>query len=299
MLQGIRQYRPPTTRWGKLHSLIEKTERSAGLNRGVLSSTHLLHWQQFVLISCLAVMITLFAPQRAFAQRDGTITVANALATAPQDNRTPTLSDHDGEHGDIPVISETLSQNRTQAAVRPPLPFRGPQIGPLTPQVSMDDIARRTTAYIPGSLDHLTAVEIPDEDRWIRVDLSEQVVVAYEKEQPIRAFVVSTGLPGTPTVTGQFRIRMKVDEQSMIGGEGSMYYNLPGVKWVQYFYEDYGFHGTYWHSNFGQPMSHGCVNMTDTDAKWLFDWAGPTWDGETSWYPSTIDNPGTMVIVTP
>ena len=84
----------------------------------------------------------------------------------------------------------------------------------------------------------------------------------------------------------------------MYGGTGSMYYNLPGVKWVQYFFEDYGFHGTYWHSNFGQPMSHGCVNMTDSDAKWLFDWAGPVWDGETVWYGSSAENPGTLVIVT-
>jgi hypothetical protein len=67
---------------------------------------------------------------------------------------------------------------------------------------------------------------------------------------------------------------------------------------VQYFYEDYGFHGTYWHNNFGHPMSHGCVNMTNADAKWLFDWAGPEWDGKTTWYKSSKENPGTLVIIT-
>ena len=84
----------------------------------------------------------------------------------------------------------------------------------------------------------------------------------------------------------------------MSGGEGSYYYNLPNVKWVQYFYQDYSFHGTYWHNDFGEPKSHGCLNMTNTDAKWLFDWAGPDWDGKSGWFHSTKDNPGTLVIIT-
>jgi lipoprotein-anchoring transpeptidase ErfK/SrfK len=50
-------------------------------------------------------------------------------------------------------------------------------------------------------------------------------------------------------------------------------YNLPNVLWTMYFYKGYGRHGTYWHNNFGQLMSHGSVNMRDEDAKWLFDWA--------------------------
>ena len=76
------------------------------------------------------------------------------------------------------------------------------------------------------------------------------------------------------------------------------YYNLPNVKWVQYFYADYAFHGTYWHNDFGRPKSHGCINMTNADAKWLFDWAGPKWDGKTTWYNASKANPGTLVIVT-
>lgn len=180
----------------------------------------------------------------------------------------------------------------------PPLPFVAPQVGPLIKNSYSDDIDKRTTAFIPHSLDNLTPIKMPQtKDKWIRVDLSEQTVVAYQGKKAIRAFIISSGLPGTPTVTGEFHIRTKVTSQTMTGGTGSMYYNLPGVKWVQYFYQDYGFHGTYWHNNFGRPMSHGCINMTDADAKWLFDWAGPVWDGESSWYRSTDDNPGTRVIV--
>ena len=185
-----------------------------------------------------------------------------------------------------------------QLSLKPPLPFTGPQVGPLIKRAYQDDVERRTTAFLPQSLSNLTPIKLANEKRWIRVDLSEQIVVAYEGKKPVRAFVVSSGLPGTPTVTGEFHIRTKVVEQVMAGGEGSGYYYLPGVKWVQYFYEDYSFHGTYWHNNFGRPMSHGCLNMTNTDAKWLFDWAGPTWDGESTWYKSNEENPGTLVIIT-
>lgn len=136
--------------------------------------------------------------------------------------------------------------------------------------------------------------------KWIDVDLSKQLVVAYEGAQAIRSFTVSTGLPGTPTVTGTFRIRIKTSIQDMYGGNRASgdYYYLKDVPWVQYFFEDYAFHGTWWHTNFGRPASRGCVNMTIADAAWLFDWAGPTYapDGPL-WQSATADNPGTLVVV--
>ena len=59
----------------------------------------------------------------------------------------------------------------------------------------------------------------------------------------------------------------------MSGGYASEYYYLPGVPWVMYFFQGYAIHGTYWHHNFGKPMSHGCVNLTIEDAKWFYNWA--------------------------
>lgn len=103
----------------------------------------------------------------------------------------------------------------------------------------------------------------------IIVDLSEQRTYAYKNGQLLRSFLVSTGLPVTPTVTGDFAIYVKYDSQTMTGPG----YSLPGVPWVMYFYRGYGLHGTYWHDNFGQPMSHGCVNLTVEDARWLYNWA--------------------------
>jgi lipoprotein-anchoring transpeptidase ErfK/SrfK len=187
-----------------------------------------------------------------------------------------------------------------RAEFLPPLPFASPQVGPIIKQGFPGDVERWTTAFIPRNLDNLTPIDFPEgEERWIRVDLSEQVVIAYDGDRPVRGFVISSGLPRTPTVLGTYRIRTKVEAQTMSGGDRAAgnYYNLANVQWVQYFYRDYSFHGTYWHKNFGQPMSHGCLNMTIADAKWLFDWAGPQWDGRTVWYNSTSDNPGTLVII--
>lgn len=105
--------------------------------------------------------------------------------------------------------------------------------------------------------------------RWIEVNLTEQRVYAWEGDVLMNSFIVSTGTWATPTVTGTFNIWNKTRIQTM-SGPG---YSLPNVPFVMYFYEDYGFHGTYWHNNFGTPMSHGCVNLTIPDSEWLYNWA--------------------------
>jgi lipoprotein-anchoring transpeptidase ErfK/SrfK len=101
------------------------------------------------------------------------------------------------------------------------------------------------------------------------VDLSQQMLYAYEGDTIVASFLVSTGVPAFPTVTGKFHIYIKL-ESTLMAGPG---YYLPNVPYTMYFYKGYGIHGTYWHNNFGQPMSHGCVNMYTPDAEWLFYWA--------------------------
>ncbi|MBP6209839.1 MAG: L,D-transpeptidase family protein [Anaerolineales bacterium] len=106
-------------------------------------------------------------------------------------------------------------------------------------------------------------------ERWIDVNLSEQRVYAYEGDTLVNSFIVSTGTWQTPTVTGKYKIWIKVRSQAM-SGPG---YYLPDVPYVMYFYKDYGLHGTYWHNNFGTPMSHGCVNLSIPDSQWLYNFA--------------------------
>lgn len=107
------------------------------------------------------------------------------------------------------------------------------------------------------------------EGKQVVVDLSEQRVYAFENGTLVFTALVSTGLPDTPTVLGDYNVYVRLESQTM-SGPG---YYLPGVQWVQYFYSGYGLHGAYWHDNFGHPMSHGCVNLANADAYWLYRWA--------------------------
>lgn len=106
-------------------------------------------------------------------------------------------------------------------------------------------------------------------ERWIDIDLSSQRAYAYIGDEMAKGFIVSTGTWQHPTVTGVFHIYVKYRFADM-SGPG---YHLPDVPYVMYFYKDYGLHGTYWHHNFGTPMSHGCVNFSTPDSAWLFDFA--------------------------
>jgi LysM repeat protein len=108
-----------------------------------------------------------------------------------------------------------------------------------------------------------------DSGRWIDVNLSAQTLTAYEGNTPVRSTLVSTGIPSKPTPTGQFRIYVKY-VSTLMSGPG---YYLPNVPYTMYFYRGYSLHGTYWHSNFGHPMSHGCINLPTPEAEWLFNWA--------------------------
>ncbi len=110
---------------------------------------------------------------------------------------------------------------------------------------------------------------IHEDGRWIDVDLSDQMVYAYDGDELVNSFLVSTGTWAHPTVIGTFKIYVKYRYTDM-SGPG---YYLPDVPYTMYFYKGYGLHGTYWHSNFGTPMSHGCVNLRTEDAGWLFNWA--------------------------
>lgn len=110
--------------------------------------------------------------------------------------------------------------------------------------------------------------------KWFDVDISEQTITAYEGDTPVYTSKVSTGTYKHPTVEGTYRVYAKYVKTKMEGGQGTdEYYNIPDVPYTMYFYGSYGLHGAYWHNNFGNPMSHGCVNLPVDVAKWMFEWA--------------------------
>ena len=113
----------------------------------------------------------------------------------------------------------------------------------------------------------------PSDGKWIDINISTQTITAYQGSTPLKSVLVSTGVSWHPTPVGHYKVYMKVASQTMSGGVGAEAYYLPGVPWVMYFAGANAIHGTYWHSNFGHPMSHGCVNLTIDDAHWFYDWA--------------------------
>lgn len=126
-------------------------------------------------------------------------------------------------------------------------------------------------------------------DKRIEVSLASQYLTAYERDQPVFGARISSGLrgsevpDGTQTPRGQFHITSKTPSKHMGGIQASGApdtYILPGVPWTCFFIYETGvaFHGTFWHGNFGARMSHGCVNMRNEDAKWLFRWVTPVFD---------------------
>jgi len=141
-------------------------------------------------------------------------------------------------------------------------------------------------------------------EKRIEIDLTHQRLYAYEGDRLVYNFLISSGKWGR-TPTGVFRIWVKLRYTKMSGGSRARrtYYYLPNVPYVMYFYNwkipkwrGYGIHGTYWHNNFGHPMSHGCINMKTEEAALLYYWAQPDLRGKRSIY-ATPDNPGTLVII--
>jgi hypothetical protein len=147
----------------------------------------------------------------------------------------------------------------------------------------------------PGELSPISP-DVPADDKHIEISLEAQTLTAYEGDRPVLQTKISSGIPsdgpspnGIPTDTppGRYRIQNKMPSRHMGDGElnpDPEAYELPGVPWVSIFQKDgIALHGTYWHDNFGRRMSHGCVNLSNQDALWLYRWTTPA-AGPQDWY---------------
>jgi hypothetical protein len=123
--------------------------------------------------------------------------------------------------------------------------------------------------------------EVPDEEKRIVVDLSTQLVTAFEGEELVFSQRCASGVRGTDTPKGEFRTYHKGPSVHMTNEgdavENESVYSLPGVPWCSFFTgAGNAFHGAYWHNDYGRPRSHGCVNLPSEAAKFLYRWSKPT-----------------------
>ena len=156
--------------------------------------------------------------------------------------------------------------------------------------------------YVPGEHTRLIppeeftpiSTDVPFSEKRIEVSIEQQTLRAYEYDKVVLETKISSGIPNdrideselpSATPRGRFNIYSKLPNKHMGSVSGNpdsdqgSGFSLPGVPWTCFFAEGgYAFHGTYWHNNFGLQMSHGCVNMRNADAKWLFRWTTPVFE---------------------
>ena len=141
-----------------------------------------------------------------------------------------------------------------------------------------------------------------DNGRWIEVNLKDQTIAVYDQGHMVFATMIASGIEPFWTRPGLFQIYQKLDSTPMRGAfeaDRSDAYYLEDVPWTMYYDKARALHGAYWHNGFGTPRSHGCVNMSVGDARWLYDWANEgdwvyVWDpsGETPTDPEFFGDGG-------
>ena len=141
-------------------------------------------------------------------------------------------------------------------------------------------VAAHDMRLVPN--DELTTLspEVPDEEKHIVVDLSTQLVTAFEGEKLVFSQRCSSGVKGTDTPKGEFTTYHKGPSVHMTNEgdavEEETVYSLPGVPWCSFFTgAGNAFHGTWWHNDYGRPRSHGCVNLPSEAAKFIYRWTKP------------------------
>lgn len=207
-----------------------------------------LAWVVWVGVSPISVANFVFSQKNPVQVADVVLGKATRTPTAtPTDTATPTLTPT-ATPTDTPTSTSTPTDTPTPIFTDTPEP---PPSGLVAPKESF-----------PG-----LPAGVNTNEKWIDVNLTLQSAYAYHGKSLVSSFLVSTGTWQYPTVTGTFNVYL-IYRYADMSGPG---YYLPDVPYVMYFYESYGLHGTYWHHNFGTPMSHGCINFTIEDAGWLFN----------------------------
>jgi len=141
-----------------------------------------------------------------------------------------------------------------------------------------DNLAPGARHYVPAA--HVRPI-FPEEleplssrvrDKRIEISLADQLLTAFEDDEPAFATHISGGVGGKlSTPRGNHAIVFKSPSRHMVGVD----FDLPGVSFDSYFWGSVAIHGTYWHNDYGRPRSHGCVNVPPYAAKWIYRWTTP------------------------
>lgn len=143
--------------------------------------------------------------------------------------------------------------------------------------------------------------DVPPDQKYVYVSIGQQTLTCYEYEVPVFATRIASGTTffdaeGQPrsfrTPYGTHKVGRKTPSRHMVGGEViNDRYDLPGVPWCTFFTASgAAIHGTYWHNDYGHPRSHGCVNVTNDAAKWIYRWVNPYASPHHYWHVTDEDD---------
>jgi lipoprotein-anchoring transpeptidase ErfK/SrfK len=123
------------------------------------------------------------------------------------------------------------------------------------------------------------------EEKRVVVNIAYQTLACYEGSREVYFTRISSGalwnaagerVDAWSTPVGEHPIWRKLVSLHMSGGTTGGGWDLPGIGWTSLFVgSGVAIHSTFWHNNFGEPMSRGCVNARPEDARWVFRWANP------------------------
>ena len=167
-------------------------------------------------------------------------------------------------------------------------------------------VPARHLRQVPQSEFTTLSPDVDPRDKRIEVRLRDKRVIAYEKGKEVYMARCASGALFSDgkdfrTPPGQYRVFRKTPSQHMYGGAfgDDDYFDLPGIPWVSYFTgSGIAFHGAYWHNDYGSERSHGCINLLDNDARWIYRWTTPRSEIYERYTISSTFTEGTAVTVT-
>ena len=140
-------------------------------------------------------------------------------------------------------------------------------------------------AFRPITEDEIAPIRPEVDDKRIVVNVTYQTMSCYEGKDEVFFTRISSGAKWDAygnsvdvwaTPIGNFPIWRKLVSLHMSGGTTGGGWDLPGVGWVSLFVgSGVAIHATFWHNNYGEPMSRGCVNARPEDSKWVLRWSSP------------------------
>lgn len=159
-------------------------------------------------------------------------------------------------------------------------------------------------AFRPITAEEIAPINPDAADKRIVVRIWEQTLSCFEGDIEVHVARISSGalydawgnrVDAWETPIGESPIWRKAVSLPLSGGNASAGWSLPAVGWVSLFVgTGVAIHSTFWHNNYGEPSSRGCVNASPKDAKWIFRWSLP----QVPYDPGdvTVEMPGGTIV---